>query len=60
MVQIKQDDFKILDTLDTITLENFEAEYSKIESLVIALNMGKDGNIPLKNDLVKMKNRLIN
>jgi len=22
--------------------------------------MGKDGNIPLKNDLVKMKNRLIN
>lgn len=60
MVQIKQDDFKILDTLDTITLENFEAEYSKIESLVIALNMGKDGNIPLKNNLVKMKNRLIN
>lgn len=60
MVQIKQEDFKILDTLDTITLENFEVEYSKIESLVIALNMGKDGNIPLKNDLVKMKNRLIN
>lgn len=30
MVQIKQDDFKILDTLDTITLENFESEYSKI------------------------------
>jgi hypothetical protein len=35
--------------LDTISLENFEAEYEKIEGLIIALNMGKDGNVPLKN-----------
>lgn len=60
VVQYKKEDFKILDTLDTITLENFAAEYDKIEGLIIALNMGKDGNIPLKNNLVVMKNRLIN
>jgi len=40
-------------------LENFEANYDKIEGLIIALNMGKDGNIPLKNQLVVMKNRLV-
>jgi len=45
--------------LDTISLENFEVEYDKIEGLIIALNMGKTGNIPLKNDLVIMKNRLV-
>jgi hypothetical protein len=59
MVQFTPQDYKILETLDTITLENFEAEYDKIEGLIIALNMGKSGNIPLKNDLVIMKNRLI-
>lgn len=30
VVQIKQEDFQILQTLDTITLENFEVEYNKI------------------------------
>jgi len=30
-----------------------------IEGLIIALNMGKSGNIPLKNQLVVMKNRLV-
>jgi hypothetical protein len=59
MVQFTPQDYKILETLDTITLENFETEYDKIEGLIIALNMGKSGNIPLKNDLVIMKNRLI-
>ena len=59
MAQHTAEDYKILDSLDTITLENFTAEYDKIEGLVIALNMGKDGNIPLKNNLVLMKNRLI-
>lgn len=60
MAQFAKEDFKVLDSLDTITLENFTAEYDKIEGLIIALNMGKDGNIPLKNNLVIMKNRLIN
>ena len=59
IVQYTPQDYKILDSLDSISLENFEAEYDKIEGLIIALNMGKDGNIPLKNNLVVMKNRLI-
>jgi hypothetical protein len=45
--------------LDEITLDNFEQKYDLIEGLIIALNMGKSGNIPLKNQLVIMKNRLI-
>lgn len=59
MVQYTPEDYKILDTLDDITLENFEANYDKIEGLIIALNMGKEANIPLKNQLVVMKNRLV-
>lgn len=45
--------------MDTITLKNFDKEYDTIEGLIIALNMGKSGNIPLKNNLVVMKNRLV-
>jgi hypothetical protein len=59
MVQYTAEDYKILDSLDEITLENFEAKYDLIEGLIIALNMGKEGNIPLKNQLVTMKNRLV-
>jgi len=40
-------------------LDNFELQYDLIEGLIIALNMGKEGNIPLKNQLVVMKNRLV-
>ena len=40
-------------------MENFESKYDLIEGLIIALNMGKEGNIPLKNQLVVMKNRLV-
>ena len=36
-------------------MENFESKYDLIEGLIIALNMGKEGNIPLKNQLVVMK-----
>ena len=53
------EDYKILDFLDDITLGNFEANFEKMEGLIIALNMGKEGNIPLKNQLVTMKNRLV-
>lgn len=59
IVQYTTEDYKILDTLDEITLQNFEAKYDLIEGLIIALNMGKEGNIPLKNQLVTMKNRLV-
>lgn len=53
------EDYKILDSLEDITLENFEAQYEKIEQLIIAQNMGKDGNQPLKNQLVSMKTWLV-
>jgi hypothetical protein len=59
VVQYTPQDFQILDALEEISLENFEAKYELIEGLIIALNMGKDGNIPLKNQLVVMKNRLV-
>ncbi len=59
VVSYTPEDYKILDTLDTITLENFAAQYNLIEGLVIALNMGKAGNIPLKNQLVLMKKKLL-
>jgi hypothetical protein len=52
------EDYKILDSLEDITLENFEAQYKKIEQLIIAQNMGKDGNASLKNQLVSLKTRL--
>jgi hypothetical protein len=59
LVQYTPADYKILDTLDEISLENFQERYETIEGLIIALNMGKDGNIPLKNQLVMMKTRLV-
>jgi hypothetical protein len=59
VVQYTAEDYKILDSLEEITLENFEAKYDLIEGLIIALNMGKSGNIPLKNQLVTMKNRVV-
>ena len=48
-----------MDSLEEITLDNFEEKYDLIEGLIIALNMGKSGNIPLKNQLVSMKSRLV-
>ena len=59
IVQYTAQDYQILDQLEEITLENFEAKFDLIQGLIIALNMGKSGNIPLKNQLVSMKNRLV-
>lgn len=53
------EDYKILDELEVISLENFEAKYETIEQLIIAQNMGREGNLPLKNQLVSMKTRLV-
>lgn len=58
-MQYTAEDYKVLDTLDEISLDNFEAKYDTIEQLIIALNMGKDGNLPLKNQLVALKIRLV-
>lgn len=58
-MQYTAEDYKILDELQEISIENFEAKYPIIEGLIIALNMGKAGNIPLKDQLVKMKTRMV-
>jgi hypothetical protein len=52
------EDYRLLDSLQEITLVNFWLKYDAIEGLIIALNMGKTGNIPLKNQLVSAKARL--
>lgn len=58
-MQYTQEDYKVLDSLEQISLENFEASYPQIEQLIIAINMGKDGNLELKNQLVALKTRLV-
>lgn len=58
-ISFTQDDFKILDELDTISLDNFLEKYNLLENLIIAKNMGKESNVPLKNQIVIMKNRLV-
>jgi hypothetical protein len=59
MISLAEEDLAILDTLNTISLENFEINFEKIENVIITLNMGKESNIPLKNQLVLLKNRII-
>lgn len=59
VMQYTQEDYKVLDSLEEISLENFEAKYTSIEQLIIAINMGREGNPELKNQLVAMKTRLV-
>ena len=59
IMQYTQEDYKVLDSLEEISLENFEAKYSNIEQLIIAINMGREGNPELKAQLVSMKTRLV-
>lgn len=58
-MQYTQEDYKVLDSLEEISLENFETKYTSIEQLIIAINMGREGNPELKNQLVAMKTRLV-
>jgi hypothetical protein len=58
-ISYTQEDFNKLEELDTITLDNFIDSYSTLENIIIAQNMGKSGNIPLKNQIVLMKKRLL-
>jgi hypothetical protein len=48
-----------LEEFAEISLENFQANYAKIEELIIAKNMGRDSNPEMKDQLVHMKSRLI-
>jgi hypothetical protein len=59
VMQYTKEDYNVLDSLEEISLDNFESSYSKIEQLIIAINMGKDGNPELKNQLVALKTRLV-
>jgi hypothetical protein len=59
VMQYTQEDYKVLDSLEEISLDNFEAKYSSIEQLIIGINMGREGNPELKNQLVAMKTRLV-
>ena len=59
LISYTAEDYKILDSLEDISLQNFESQYEKIQQLIIAQNMGKDANLPLKNQLVAMKTKLI-
>lgn len=59
VMQYTQEDYKVLDSLEEISLENFEAKYTSIEQLIIAINMGRDGNPELHSQLVAMKTRLV-
>jgi hypothetical protein len=58
-IQYTAEDYKLVDTIEEISLANFEAKYELIEQLVIAINMGREANLPLKNQLVALKTRLV-
>jgi hypothetical protein len=59
LASYSKEDYALLSTLKDISLHTFEANYEKIEGMIIAINMGKESNIPLKNQLVMLKNRLV-
>ncbi len=58
-MQYTKEDFKILEEFAEISVANFQANYQKIEELIIAKNMGRNSNQELKDQLVHMKTRLI-
>jgi hypothetical protein len=53
------EDLKMIESLEDISLKNFEARYEDIEKFIIAINMGKDGDLELKDKLVALKTKLI-
>lgn len=59
VMQYTKEDFKILEEFAEISLENFQANFEKIEQLIIAKNMGRNSNPEMKDQLVHMKARLI-
>jgi hypothetical protein len=59
VMQYTKEDFKILSEFAEISVENFQANFEKIEQLIIAKNMGRDSNPEMKDQLVHMKTRLL-
>jgi len=53
-----KEDYKLIQELETVSLDKFYESYSKIESALIAKNMGKQGDSATKELLLKMKKNL--
>ncbi|AYV80167.1 MAG: hypothetical protein Gaeavirus13_9 [Gaeavirus sp.] len=52
-------DYTLIHELDTISISDFTDKYEKIESLLIARNMGKTGDPATKELLLTMKQNLV-
>lgn len=53
-----KEDYKLIQELETVSLDKFYESYSKIESALIAKNMGRQGDPATKELLLKMKKNL--
>jgi hypothetical protein len=58
-MRLRQEDFELLERLDTISFSDFMANYDKVEQMLISLNMGKQGDPALKTKFVKLQKRFI-
>jgi hypothetical protein len=52
-------DFEQLKVIDSISYEDFVAKYDQIESMLIAMNMGREANLDMHSRLAKMKKKLV-
>lgn len=51
-------DPELINALESIDLETFNAKYTNLESLIISRNMGKSGDPEIKEKLIKLKKHL--
>ncbi len=57
---INREDYLVLDTLETLTLENFLKKYTSIRDMIFAITTGTQGNQHLKNKVIALKKKIIN
>ena len=57
-VRYTKPDPKLLDTLETINLSTFNEKYNTLEDIIIAKNMGREGDPVMKEKLLKLKKNL--
>ena len=48
----------LFETLDTINLDTFREKYNTLEDCIISRNMGKSGDLEMKNKLLKLNKNL--
>ena len=58
-VYVKPDN-DFINELESIDLETFNTKYEQLESLIISRNMGKSGDMVIKNKLIKLRKHLAN